>query len=76
MLDIYDILTFVITAEMIHQHQELRKQQLKEKCDVEKETFSQGKHSLQNMSGEDLKNLIVDDTHGIIYCYIPKVIET
>lgn len=45
-------------------------------CDGDKEAFSKGEHSLEDMSDEKLKNLIVDDNHGIIYCYIPKVIYT
>ncbi|XP_029382403.1 carbohydrate sulfotransferase 12-like [Echeneis naucrates] len=45
--------------------QHLRKQRIKEICD--KEALS-GKISFKN-----LKNLIVDDAHGLIYCYIPKV---
>lgn len=38
------------------------------------EAFSEGKRSLHDMSNWELENLIVDDNHGIIYCYIPKVI--
>ncbi|XP_070710885.1 carbohydrate sulfotransferase 12-like [Pempheris klunzingeri] len=60
-------------AERVHQLQELKKQLLREMCDSDREAFSDGKHSLEDMSDEDLKNLIVDDNHGIIYCYIPKV---
>ncbi|GAA6228240.1 carbohydrate sulfotransferase 12-like [Lates japonicus] len=60
-------------AERMHQLQELRKQLLKEICASDKEAFSGGKHSLEDISAKDLKNLIVDDTHGVIYCYIPKV---
>uniref|UniRef100_A0A3P9J3K2 Carbohydrate sulfotransferase n=1 Tax=Oryzias latipes TaxID=8090 RepID=A0A3P9J3K2_ORYLA len=32
-----------------------------------------GNQSLDNLNDSDLKNFIVDDKHGIIYCYIPKV---
>lgn len=68
------ILILLITAERMRQLQELRKQLLKEICANNKEAFSGGKHSLEDISAKNLKNLIVDDTHGIIYCYIPKVI--
>ncbi|XP_044198512.1 carbohydrate sulfotransferase 12-like [Thunnus albacares] len=60
-------------AERMHQLQELRKQLLREMCDGDKEAFSEGKHSLDDLTDEELKNFIVDDNHGIIYCYIPKV---
>ncbi|XP_073330808.1 carbohydrate sulfotransferase 12-like [Pagrus major] len=53
--------------------QELRKQLLKEMCDGDKEAFSNGKRSLEDMSDYELKHFIVDENHGIIYCYIPKV---
>ncbi|KAK1889727.1 Carbohydrate sulfotransferase 12 [Dissostichus eleginoides] len=33
------------------------------------ETF---KHRLEDVRDKELENLIVDDKHGIIYCYIPK----
>ncbi|KAG8006249.1 Carbohydrate sulfotransferase 12 [Nibea albiflora] len=59
-------------AERIHQRQELRKQSLREMCG-DKEAFSEGKHGLDDLSNKELENLIVDDNHGIIYCYIPKV---
>ncbi|KAI3376534.1 hypothetical protein L3Q82_016994 [Scortum barcoo] len=51
----------------------MRKQLLREMCDGDREAFSEGKHSSEDLSEEELKNLIVDDNHGIIYCYIPKV---
>ncbi|XP_042368669.1 carbohydrate sulfotransferase 12-like [Plectropomus leopardus] len=59
-------------AEGIHQLQELRKQQLREKCNA----FTEGRHSFENMSNTELRNLVVDDEHCIIYCYIPKVAST
>ncbi|XP_045921317.1 carbohydrate sulfotransferase 12-like [Micropterus dolomieu] len=59
-------------AARIHQLQDVRKQLLREICE-DKEAFSKGKHRLENMSNKELDNLIVDDKHGIIYCYIPKV---
>ncbi|XP_028987516.1 carbohydrate sulfotransferase 12-like [Betta splendens] len=61
------------TTEKMHRTQNLRKQLLNETCDGEKEAFSDGKHSLDDMSFKELDNFIVDDARGIIYCYIPKV---
>ncbi|KAF3836921.1 hypothetical protein F7725_004385 [Dissostichus mawsoni] len=55
--------------ERIHETQELRKQLLRETCAGDKETF---KHHLEDVRDKELENLIVDDKHGIIYCYIPK----
>ncbi|TKS92700.1 Carbohydrate sulfotransferase 12 [Collichthys lucidus] len=39
---------------------------------ADKEAFPEGKRGLDDMSNKELENLIVDDKHGIIYCYIPK----
>uniref|UniRef100_A0A8D3DIN1 Carbohydrate sulfotransferase n=1 Tax=Scophthalmus maximus TaxID=52904 RepID=A0A8D3DIN1_SCOMX len=74
-LDSYSIFLFIllITAERMHQVQEQRKQQLNEICSDDKEALSEGKRSVDDMSDKELENLLVDDTHGIIYCYIPKV---
>ncbi len=52
--------------------QEMSKQQLREMC----EKNSAEKRSVDDMSDNEFRNLIVDDNHGIIYCYIPKVIQT
>ncbi|XP_020555801.1 carbohydrate sulfotransferase 12-like [Oryzias latipes] len=46
--------------------QRLRQALLRRNCAV-------GNQSLDNLNDSDLKNFIVDDKHGIIYCYIPKV---
>ncbi|XP_035860767.1 carbohydrate sulfotransferase 12-like [Sander lucioperca] len=59
-------------AEGIHQQQELRKKLLRETCDGDRDAFTEGKHSLDDLSDKELENLIVDDKHCIIYCYIPK----
>ncbi|XP_037335452.2 carbohydrate sulfotransferase 12-like [Pungitius pungitius] len=58
-------------AERLRRRQELRKQLLRNMCDQEE--FSKGKHSLEDISDKQLEHLIVDDKHGIIYCYVPKV---
>ncbi|XP_035482758.2 carbohydrate sulfotransferase 12 isoform X1 [Scophthalmus maximus] len=69
----WDKLQHSKSVERMHQLQEQRKQQLKDICSADKEALSEGKCSVTDMSAEELKNLLVDDTHGIIYCYIPKV---
>ena len=43
---------------------------------LEKEAFSNAKRSFEDISDNQLENLVVDENHGIIYCYIPKVIQT
>ncbi|XP_039679515.1 carbohydrate sulfotransferase 12-like [Perca fluviatilis] len=60
-------------AERIPEQQELRKKLLRETCDGDRDAFTEGKHSLDDLSIKALENLIVDDKHCIIYCYIPKV---
>ncbi|KAG7241978.1 hypothetical protein INR49_024734, partial [Caranx melampygus] len=64
---------YFATAERMQQLQELRKHLVKESCDADREALSEGKHSLDDLSDGDLKNLVVDDKHSLIYCYIPKV---
>ncbi|KAL7375226.1 hypothetical protein ABVT39_014016 [Epinephelus coioides] len=60
-------------AERIRRLQEQRKQLLREMCDGDVGVFPEGRQSLEDLSDNELKHLIVDDNHGIIYCYIPKV---
>ncbi|CAJ1086430.1 carbohydrate sulfotransferase 12-like [Xyrichtys novacula] len=57
----------------IYQTQGLRKQLLGEMCDSNRAVLFEGKHSLEDFSDKELENLVVDDNHGVIYCYIPKV---
>ncbi|KAF3697625.1 Carbohydrate sulfotransferase 12 [Channa argus] len=59
--------------EKVRHLQNLRKKLIKEMCDGDKEAFSGGKTSLDDMKGKELDNFIVDDANAIIYCYIPKV---
>uniref|UniRef100_A0A8C8DIT0 Carbohydrate sulfotransferase n=1 Tax=Oryzias sinensis TaxID=183150 RepID=A0A8C8DIT0_9TELE len=54
-----------ITPRYLEQ-QRLRKDLLRKHC-------AGVNQSLFNLNNIDLNNLIVDDQHGIIYCYIPKV---
>ncbi|XP_024144244.1 carbohydrate sulfotransferase 12 [Oryzias melastigma] len=48
------------------ERQRLRKDLLRKHCASENQ-------SLVSLNNIDLNNFIVDDKHGIIYCYIPKV---
>uniref|UniRef100_A0A3B3IND1 Carbohydrate sulfotransferase n=1 Tax=Oryzias latipes TaxID=8090 RepID=A0A3B3IND1_ORYLA len=59
-------LVFVFTAPKYLEQQRLRKDLLRKHC-------AGVNQSLFNLNNIDLNNLIVDDQHGIIYCYIPKV---
>ncbi|XP_029931603.1 carbohydrate sulfotransferase 12-like [Myripristis murdjan] len=74
MLSIYhwDMLQGKRGLAVLQQQQEQRKQLLSEMCG-DRVTSSDKKRILANMTKKQLKNLIVDDKHGIIYCYIPKV---
>ncbi|KAF1380485.1 hypothetical protein PFLUV_G00164220 [Perca fluviatilis] len=63
----------IITTERIPEQQELRKKLLRETCDGDRDAFTEGKHSLDDLSVEELDNFIVDDKQCIVYCFIPKV---
>ncbi|XP_011485729.1 carbohydrate sulfotransferase 12 isoform X4 [Oryzias latipes] len=52
-------------APKFSEQQRLRKDLLRKQCGGINQ-------SLVNLNKIDLKNFIVDDKHGIIYCYIPK----
>uniref|UniRef100_A0A3P9M4W4 Carbohydrate sulfotransferase n=1 Tax=Oryzias latipes TaxID=8090 RepID=A0A3P9M4W4_ORYLA len=59
-------LHLVFAATKFSEQQRLRKALLRKQCGGVNQ-------SLVNLNKIDLKNFIVDDKHGIIYCYIPKV---
>uniref|UniRef100_A0A667WLV6 Carbohydrate sulfotransferase n=1 Tax=Myripristis murdjan TaxID=586833 RepID=A0A667WLV6_9TELE len=66
------LLLFLFTGlAVLQQQQEQRKQLIREMCS-NRDTFPD-KLIFDNMTKKELKHLIVDDKHGIIYCYIPKV---
>ncbi|XP_058480962.1 carbohydrate sulfotransferase 12-like [Solea solea] len=52
-----------LREKRIHQENEDRMKLINEMCHLEKKTFLE----------QSYHNLLVDDTHGLIYCYIPKV---
>ncbi|XP_068164817.1 carbohydrate sulfotransferase 12-like isoform X2 [Antennarius striatus] len=60
----------IAKTEPIHRLQKLRQKQLREMCDTIKKDWS---YSIDDLSDGELANLIYDDKHHIIYCYVPKV---
>ncbi|XP_027032963.2 carbohydrate sulfotransferase 12-like [Tachysurus fulvidraco] len=51
-----------------------RKILLRKKCNANSNLDITGKwKSFDDIPNEELHNLLVDDRHGIIYCYVPKV---
>lgn len=44
-----------------------------EVCANESIWFPNKNRSFEDIPHEELENLIVDDRHGIIYCFVPKV---
>ncbi|KAI3376542.1 hypothetical protein L3Q82_016992 [Scortum barcoo] len=57
---------FFITTERNDQEQKVRIKVLRETC-------GRGNYSFEDINQEHLRHLIVDDKHGIIYCFLPKV---
>nr|XP_061814961.1 carbohydrate sulfotransferase 12-like [Nerophis lumbriciformis]XP_061814962.1 carbohydrate sulfotransferase 12-like [Nerophis lumbriciformis] len=60
------------TGSMV-QEQELRKRILRDACREDIEEFPKDKQSSDEHIKEVLRQLLVDDEHGVIYCFIPKV---
>ncbi|XP_034532923.1 carbohydrate sulfotransferase 12-like [Notolabrus celidotus] len=60
-------------AESIYQKQEVRKQRLRDICERDKAAFPEEKQGWEDLSDSELRHLLVDDNHGIIFCFIPKV---
>lgn len=53
--------------------QEQRRRLLQEMCANDSVTFTGKNRSFDDIPNKELDHLIVDDRHGIIYCYVPKV---
>lgn len=62
---------FLVVVQRILQQQESKKAMLREMC-ATNEGYSEGKDNWKNLPVNELDFLIVDDNHGIIYCFVPK----
>ncbi|XP_020671547.3 carbohydrate sulfotransferase 12 [Pogona vitticeps] len=60
----------VLDQEML---QAERRRTLREFCASSNFTFPTKERSFDDIPNYELNHLIVDDRHGIIYCYVPKV---
>ncbi|KAM9785334.1 carbohydrate sulfotransferase 12-like [Syngnathus typhle] len=60
-------------AAELRQRQEYRQRLLKELCANDSLMFPGKKRSFDDIPNKELDHLIVDDRHGVIYCYVPKV---
>lgn len=60
-------------AAELRQRQEQRRRLLQEVCANDSVAFPGKNRSFEDIPNKELDHLIVDDRHGIIYCYVPKV---
>lgn len=60
-------------APELRDRQEHRRRMLREICTNDSLAFPGKNRSFDDIPNQELNHLIVDDRHGIIYCYVPKV---
>lgn len=60
-----------VVPQLINQEQ--RRRLLQEMCANDSLVFPGKNRSFDDIPNKELDHLIVDDRHGIIYCYVPKV---
>ncbi|XP_075421723.1 carbohydrate sulfotransferase 12 [Ascaphus truei] len=60
----------ILDQEMLQQE---RKMNLRKFCANSSFSFPSKERSFDDIPNRELDHLIVDDRHGIIYCYVPKV---
>ncbi|XP_043567048.1 carbohydrate sulfotransferase 12 [Chiloscyllium plagiosum] len=61
------------TKTELERIQNERKQNIKDVCADSSIMFSGKNRNFEDIPNKELDHLIVDDQHGIIYCYVPKV---
>ncbi|KAF1379232.1 hypothetical protein PFLUV_G00173930 [Perca fluviatilis] len=60
-------------AAELRERQDQRRRLLQEMCANDSVVFPGKNRSFDDIPNKELDHLIVDDRHGIIYCYVPKV---
>ncbi|XP_072916854.1 carbohydrate sulfotransferase 12-like [Hemitrygon akajei] len=61
------------TINELQRIQKERKQKIEDACTDSSVMFSRKNRKFEDIPNKELDHLIVDDRHGIIYCYVPKV---
>ncbi|XP_048465270.1 carbohydrate sulfotransferase 12 [Rhincodon typus] len=61
------------TKTELERIQNERKQNIKDVCADSSIMFSGKNRNFEDIPNKELDHLIVDDQHGVIYCYVPKV---
>uniref|UniRef100_A0A3Q0RQ02 Carbohydrate sulfotransferase n=1 Tax=Amphilophus citrinellus TaxID=61819 RepID=A0A3Q0RQ02_AMPCI len=71
--DTAPLLTVNFPFLFLMEQQEQRRRLLQDMCANDSVVFPSKNRSFDDIPNKELDHLIVDDRHGIIYCYVPKV---